>query len=129
MFVSLPHLSSSPTLMGNTEVGQGTEGWHPAALRLVWNYNDPKSWSPTEWSSMIPLVPKGERVIKTNKRKKKKQLTFIQSKPLRAAWKLGSILVGGSPVILIEFSSIPWGMMCFSVVGAGLALIKTQKLG
>lgn len=88
MFVSLPHLSSSPTLMGNTEVGQGTEGWHPAALRLVWNYNDPKSWSPTEWSSMIPLVPKGERVIKTNKRKKKKAAYFYPVKTIESSMEI-----------------------------------------
>lgn len=70
MFVLLPHLSSCPTLMGNTEVMQGTEGWHPAAVGLVWNHKGPKSWPPTEWSSMLPLVPTGEGVIKAKKRKK-----------------------------------------------------------
>ena len=49
------------------------------------------------------------------------------SKLENALCRLACMPVGGSLVILIDDSSIPWGMMCDSAVGAGSALINTRK--
>lgn len=45
----------------------------------------------------------------------------------RALCRFACIPVGGSLVILIEFSRMPWGMMWLSGEGAGSALMKTRK--
>lgn len=53
-------------------------------------------------------------------------MLFTWSKLSRAACRLASMPVGGSLVILMEFSRIPCGMMCSCGVGEGSALMNTR---
>lgn len=108
---------------------QGTEGWHPAAVGLFWNHNGPKFWSPTEWPSILPPVPTGEGASKANKKRKKKYIAyFYLVKTIESSMEIRQHPCRRFiSVILIESPSIPWGMICSSIVGAGLALIKTHK--
>lgn len=42
MHALLSRIFSCPTWTGHTKAAQGTEGWYPAAGRLVWKHKDPK---------------------------------------------------------------------------------------
>lgn len=57
-------------------------------------------------------------------RRRGSRLTWV--KRSRALCRLACMPVGGSLVILMAFSRMPWGMMWDSGLGAGSALMNTR---
>lgn len=88
----------------------------------------PSSGLPQNGYQYYHLSPQGKEQVKQTKKKKKYIAYFYLVKTIESSMEIRQHPCRRFiSVILIESPSIPWGMICSSIVGAGLALIKTHK--